>query len=162
MRKAIAVRSRSIHLTPPSPVCSSVGVGWNIRLHKNATTTPRARACIQQSGKSKAELGRELGIDPSTVRRWRGRDSVEDRSHAAHRLQTTMDEVPEWLVVELRRSLLLPLDDLLRVTREYINPKVSRSGLDRCLRRHGVGKLAELMPEGPPKSEMDPGCWTAV
>ena len=59
-------------------------------------------------------------------------------------------------------SLLLPLVDLLRVTREYINPKVSRSGLDRCLRRHGVGKLAELMPEGPPKSEMDPGCWTAV
>jgi transposase InsO family protein len=128
----------------------------NIRLHKNATTTPRTRAYIQQSSQSNAELARELGVDPSTIRRWRERDSVEDRSHAAHRLQTTLSDVQEWLVVELRRSLLLPLDDLLRVTREYINPKVSRSGLDRCLRRHGVGKLAELLPEGPPKSARKP------
>ena len=41
------------------------------------------------------------------------------------------------MVVHLRRTLLLPLDDLLAVTREFICPNVSRSGLDRCLRRHG-------------------------
>jgi len=29
-------------------------------------------------------------------------------------------------VVELRRMLLLPLDDLLAVTREFLNPDVSR------------------------------------
>jgi len=39
---------------------------------------------------------------------------------------------------------LLPLDDLLAVVREFINPEVSRAGLDRCLRRHGVGNLREL------------------
>ncbi|AAM71731.1 hypothetical protein CT0489 [Chlorobaculum tepidum TLS] len=33
--------------------------------------------------------------------------------------------------------LLLALDELLAIVRECINPKVSRSGLDRCLRRHG-------------------------
>jgi transposase InsO family protein len=33
------------------------------------------------------------------------------------------------------------LDDLLAVTREILNPAVSRSGLDRCLRRHGVSNL---------------------
>jgi len=43
-------------------------------------------------------------------------------------------------VVALRGTLLLPLDDLLAVTREFIHPEVSRSGLDRCLRRHGVSK----------------------
>jgi hypothetical protein len=48
------------------------------------------------------------------------------------------------LVVELRRTLLLPLDDLLAVTREFINPGVSRSGLDRCLRRHGVSDLVSF------------------
>ena len=31
--------------------------------------------------------------------------------------------------------------DLLSVVREFLNPNVSRSGLDRCLRRHGVGSL---------------------
>ena len=33
------------------------------------------------------------------------------------------------------------------MVREFLNPGVSRSGLDRCLRRHGVAHLRELMPE---------------
>lgn len=55
------------------------------------------------------------------------------------------------MVVELRKLLLLSLDDLLVVTRELINPAVSRSGLDRCLRRHGVSRLRDL-----PKPEKAP------
>ena len=51
--------------------------------------------------------------------------------------------------MELRRTLLLPLDDLLAVTREFLCPAVSRSGLDRCLRRHGVGNLNALKPQQP-------------
>ena len=42
--------------------------------------------------------------------------------------------------------MLLPLDDLLAVIREFINADVSRSGLDRCLRRHGVSELRALVP----------------
>ena len=38
----------------------------------------------------------------------------------------------------------MSLDDLLAVVREFLNPDVSRSGLDRCLRRHGVGNLRDL------------------
>ena len=49
-------------------------------------------------------------------------------------------------MVELRKTLQLPLDDLLVVVREFIHPKVSRSGLSRCLQRHGVGRLKELQP----------------
>ena len=30
-----------------------------------------------------------------------------------------------------------------------MNPEVSRSGLDRCLRRHGVGNLRDLMAQSP-------------
>lgn len=58
-------------------------------------------------------------------------------------------------MTELRRMLLLPLDDLLAVTREFLNPDVSRSGLDRCLRRHGVSNLNALrskMPAEPHKA----------
>jgi transposase InsO family protein len=36
------------------------------------------------------------------------------------------------------------LDDLLAVVREFLNPDVSRSGLGRCLRRHGAGNLRDL------------------
>ena len=46
-----------------------------------------------------------------------------------------------------RRMLLLPLTDLLVVVREFINPAVSRSGLDRCLVRHEVPNLRELQAQ---------------
>jgi transposase InsO family protein len=52
-------------------------------------------------------------------------------------------------VVHLRKTLLLPLDDLLAVTREFLCKAASRSGLDRCLRRHGVGRLHALKPATP-------------
>lgn len=43
--------------------------------------------------------------------------------------------------------LLLPLDDLLAITREFLNSDVSLSGLSRCLQRHGVGNLNALKPK---------------
>ena len=48
------------------------------------------------------------------------------------------------MAVVLRKTLLVSIDDLLAVVREFLNPDVSRSGLDRCLRRHGVGDLRDL------------------
>ena len=41
------------------------------------------------------------------------------------------------------------LDDVLAVVREFLNPHVSRSGLDRCLRRHGMSQLQDLKPKAP-------------
>ena len=61
-----------------------------------------------------------------------------------HRLQTTLTPAQEAVAVALRKTLLVSLDDLLAVVREFLNPNVSRSGLDRCLRRHGVGSLRDL------------------
>ena len=42
---------------------------------------------------------------------------------------------------------MLPLDDLLAVTREFINEQVSRPALARCLDRHGVGNLRQMQLE---------------
>ena len=113
----------------------------NIRLHKNATTTPTRRAYIQSSPLSVAALAAELSVTEDTIRRWKGRDSVEDRSHTAHRLQTTLTPAQETVVIALRQTLRLSLDDLLVVTREFINEAVSRSGLSRLLNRHGLSRL---------------------
>lgn len=120
-----------------------------IALHKNARTTPAIRAEIAASGDSAAALAQRFGITEATVYKWKKRTSVHDASHTPHRLQTTLTPTQERVVVELRRTLLLPLDDLLAVTREFICPKATRSGLDRCLRRHGVGNLGELKPAQP-------------
>ena len=110
-----------------------------ISLHKQATTTPKIRAAIQASKEPALMVAERYGISEQTVWKWRKRDSVQDRSHTAHRLQTTLTPAQEAVAVALRKSLLLPLDDMLSVVREFLNPDVSRSGLDRCLRRHGAG-----------------------
>jgi len=53
------------------------------------------------------------------------------------------------VAVALRRTLLVSLDDLLAVVHEFLNPNASRSGLDRCQRRHGVGNLRDLKARAP-------------
>jgi transposase InsO family protein len=120
-----------------------------VALHKCARTTPAVREEIANSKEPVRTLARRLGLSEATVYKWRKRDVFTDRSHTAHRLQTTLTPAQEVVVVELRKTLLIPLDDLLSVTREFLNPDVSRSGLDRCLRRHGVGNLNALKPQEP-------------
>lgn len=53
----------------------------------------------------------------------------------------------ELIVVELRITVLLPTNDLLLLTREFINPASSRAGLGGCLRRHGVSDLRDLVKQ---------------
>jgi len=120
-----------------------------IALHKNARTTPAIRAEIKASDETAEVLAQRYGVTAQTIYKWKHRDSTQDRSHTAHRLQTTLSPGQEAIVVELRRTLLLPLDDLLAITREFICEDVSRSGLDRCLRRQGVGSLNALKPAAP-------------
>lgn len=120
-----------------------------IALHKNARTTPAIRAEIAASTDPVAVLAARYGVGQGTIRRWKNRSVFTDASHTAHRLQTTLTPAQEAVVVELRKTLLLPLDDLLAVCREFLCPNVSRSGLDRCLRRHGVGNLKALLPATP-------------
>ena len=124
-----------------------------VKLHKNARTTPAIRAQLAASNESVAVLAKRFNLAPNTVRKWQARTDFNDRSHTAHNLQTTLNSAQEHIVVYLRKKLLLPLDDLLNVTREFLCPEVSRSGLNRCLRRHGVGNLREMTRnnEGKPK-----------
>ncbi len=105
------------------------------------------RAAIQASAEPARVLAERYGISGQTVWKWRKQDSVHDRSHTPHKLQTTLTPAQEAVAVSLRRTLLLPLDDLLALVREFLNPDVWRSGLDRCLRRHGMSKRQDLKPK---------------
>lgn len=118
-----------------------------LRLHKNARTTPAVRAEIAASEEGISALARRYNIGRVTARKWKNRTDTLDRSHTAHHLQTTMNRAQEAIAVYLRQHILLSLDDLVAVTREFLCPEVSRSGMDRCLRRHGVGNLRDLIPK---------------
>jgi hypothetical protein len=56
------------------------------------------------------------------VARWKARQDVADRSTRRHRLATTISPWEERLIVELRRSLALPLDDIVAAMRRCRNP----------------------------------------
>ena len=106
-------------------------------VHAQARTTPRTRAEIQASAGSQRALAERFNVTRSTVQKWQSRDQVEDLSHRPHRLATTLTEGQEAVVVELRKTLLLPLDDLLVVTREFINKLLdssNRKALQSCAR----------------------------
>ena len=98
-----------------------------VRLHSQATTTPKIRAAIKASADPAWMVGERYGISEQTVLKWRHRDSVEDRSHTPHRLQTTLTPAQEVVAVALRKTLLVSLDDLLAVVWEFLNPNVSSS-----------------------------------
>lgn len=113
-----------------------------LTLHPLARTTPRTRAELQAEADhlSDSALARRYGITPPTARKWRERDSTADRSHRPHTLHCTLTPAQEAVAMAIRETLWLPLDDLLVVVREFLNPKVSRSGLMRCLKRHGLNR----------------------
>ena len=124
-----------------------------VRLHKNATTTPAIRAEIQAAPASVSDnaLAIKYGRNPGTIKRWRRRTTVEDASHRPKQIKATLSPEMEEVVVDLRRTLLLGIDDLLVVVREFICATMSRSALDRMLRRHGVSKLRDLLPQEEPE-----------
>ena len=116
------------------------------QVHPLVRTTPRTRTEIKASAASLTVLAERYNIPVATARKWKSQDDAQDRSHRPHKLCNTLNPAQELLVVELRRTLLRPLDDLLTVVREFIKAVVSRSGLNRCLRRHGVSDLSALVP----------------
>src|SRR5665213_781835 len=113
-----------------------------VTLHPLARTTPRTRAELQAeaSGRSDHALARQYGVTAPTVRKWRSRDSTADRSHRPETLHCTLTAAQEAVAMAIRETLWLPLDDLLVVVREFLNPAVSRSGLARCMKRHGLNR----------------------
>ena len=91
--------------------------------HANATTTPRTRRYIQTSKRSAAELSAELGVSQTTVRRWRRRKDVHDRSHKRHRLGQSTTLAEETLICGLRRDVGLSLDDSVEVMRRCVKTR---------------------------------------
>lgn len=131
----------------------------NIQLHKQARTTPAIRREIQESSLSERALAEKYNISRATVRKWKQRQSVEDRSNRPHAVHTALSPIEELFAIGLRCCLLLPLDDLLLVMRVFFHVNVSRSALDRCLRRHGISRLSTLSNQGEKrgKKKCDPG-----
>ena len=94
-----------------------------------ARTTPRFRAEIQSAKETQLDLAVRCNVTRSTAQKWQSRDQVQDLSHLPHRFSTTLTDGEETVIVALQQTLVLPLDDLLVVTCEFINKLTSRFAL---------------------------------
>jgi|GEM_PF-187471 len=115
---------------------------------EHKATTAEIRAALNSAEGSDHALARQFGISRATVRKWRQRSDTQDRSHAPNRARRAMAAESEILIVRLRKLLQVPLDDFLGLLRETLTPTLSRSTLDRLLRRHAQNRLA------PPPSQL--------
>jgi len=118
--------------------------------HGGAMQEPRAgemtisediRRAIQQSPDSLRVVAQRFGIDPKTVAKWRARSGIDDLRRGpkpGRHGRLTAEE--QDIVVRFREHTLLPLDDCLYALQAHI-PHLSRSGLHRCLQRHGISRL---------------------
>ena len=93
----------------------------NIQLHKNVRTTPAIRLELQSQPESVSdrELAEAYHLNRHTVAKWRQRKGGGRCLAPPQRLHATLSAAQE-AVVAVRETLLLPLDDLLAVTREFI------------------------------------------
>ena len=118
-------------------------------LHGSATTTEAVRRAIQNSQASIRSLSKRYGVNPKTVAKWRGRESVSDLPTGPKNPRSSvLSAEEEALIVAFRRHTLLPLDDCLYALQPTI-AHLSRSSLHRCLKRHGISRLPDVGGDKP-------------
>ena len=118
-------------------------------LHGSATTTQAVRRAIQRSEASVRALALRHGVSPTTVQKWRRRQTTDDVAMGPRQPQSSvLSTEQEAVVVAFRRHTLLPLDDCLYALQPSI-PELTRSSLHRCLQRHGISRLPLTEGEGP-------------
>ena len=104
-------------------------------------TTPRVQAELQASKEKTSTLAQRYGLSRTTVTKWRSRITTTDAPMGPSQSKSTvLSPAEEAVIVEFRRRTLLPVDDVMGCLRESI-PKLSRSGLHRCLLRHSISRL---------------------
>jgi transposase InsO family protein len=121
-------------------------------LHGSATTTEAVRRAIQARQESVRALARRFGISPTTVQKWRKRQTTTDERMGPKTIRSTvLTPEEEAIVVAFRRHTLLPLDDCLYALQPTI-PHLRRSSLHRCFQRHGISRLPETDGDKPRRS----------
>ena len=124
-------------------------------LHGSATTTEAVRRAIQASEESVRALAKRYGISPTTVQKWRKRQTVTDARMGPKAIRSTVLTLEEEaIIVAFRRHTLLPLDDCLYALQPTI-PHLRRSSLHRCLQRHGLARLPDTDGDKPRRSRFN-------
>lgn len=111
--------------------------------HSNAKTNIHIRSQIRSNTTdSIEEMAQHYNVSPQTVSKWRNRETQQDRSCAPLNINYSLTETESSLIVAVRKSTWLPLDEIWEMLLD-LNPKVTRSSVYRCLVRNNINKVPE-------------------
>ena len=120
-----------------------------MQLHSNVVTCPRQRQLIRNSAQTMRTLAQRLDVSVATVHKWKHREHSSDRSCRPHTIHYALQEDEESLLLWLRQTGEMSLDDLLDLMAPLM-PHLRRASLHRLLKRNGCSRLAkkEQQPTG--------------
>ena len=67
---------------------------------------------IRQSQESISALAKKFNLSWQTVKKWKERDSVEDKSSRPHRLRTTLTQTQEDLIIFERKKFKKTVEEI--------------------------------------------------
>lgn len=109
--------------------------------HSNARTNIHIRRHIQtERALSNQEVACRYSISAATVSKWRNRDFTTDAPCTPKTIDYALNELEIALVVSLRSSSWLPLDEIFELVLAQ-KPGLSRSSVYRCLARHQLNRV---------------------
>ena len=113
-----------------------------IQYHPRAKTTFEIRQEIHENkeGLTLLQQAKKYNVSDKTIQKWRKREVFEDAKHGATNPIKSISDIEEYIICEIRKTTLLPLDDLLDVVLE-LGIKITRSSLHRALQRNGLSDL---------------------
>lgn len=112
-----------------------------IKLHKNATTTLKKRERIKVCKLTSINaIAKKFNISWDTAKRWKERDSLQDKSSMPDKLNTTLSKQEEDLILFECKQKKLSCEDIYCVLRERI-PKLYPMKVWRCVVRNGLGEI---------------------
>lgn len=112
----------------------------NLKLHKNARVTPSVRKEIQSSSETIAALAKKYGLSRKTVRKWRSRTGVEDKSSRPNKVNTMLTKDQEDMILFERKQYKKTLDEIYLSLRDRI-PGLYPMKIYRCLKRYNLDVL---------------------
>lgn len=85
--------------------------------HPTAKTTYKIRQEIKenQDGLTLEEQSKKYNVSIPTIQKWRKREDFNDAPHGAKNPIKSITDIEEYIICEIRKITLLPLDDLLDV-----------------------------------------------
>jgi len=108
--------------------------------HSNAVTNIHIRRQIKESSLTNFQLAQTFHNSPTTISKWKNRETFEDKSSRPHKIIYALNELEESLVVSIRKTIWFSLDGVWEMLFVY-NPQITRSSVYITFCRNHVNQV---------------------